>query len=73
MLRFSFVAVFYSMYSLHVIISGLMKEVSCVTRSGGLKVHSRSTDHKSLLKHRNFDFALFRGWGGGDNYLKSDF
>ena len=29
-------------------------------------------DHYSLLKHRNFDFALFRG-GGGDTYLKSDF
>ena len=26
----------------------------------------------SLLKHRNFDFALFRA-GGGDTYLKSDF
>ena len=25
----------------------------------------------SLLKHRNFDFALFRA--GGDTYLKSDF
>ena len=24
------------------------------------------------LKHRNFDFALFRG-EGGDTYLKSDF
>ena len=26
----------------------------------------------SLLKHGNFDFALFGG-GGVDNYLKSDF
>ena len=38
----------------------------------GLKVHSKSTDHQSLLKHRNFDFALSTG-GGGDNYFKSDF
>ena len=34
----------------------------------GLKVRSRSTDHQSLLKHRNFDFALFEG-GRGDSYL----
>ena len=33
----------------------------------------RSTDHYSLLKHRNFDFALSRGGGGGDICLKSDF
>ena len=37
-----------------------------------MTVHSRSTDHYSLLKHRNSDLALFRG-GGGDTYLKSDF
>ena len=29
-----------------------------------------STDHKSLLKHGNFDFALF-GSGGVDSCLKS--
>ena len=32
---------------------------------------TRSTDHLSLLKHRNFDFAHFLR--GGDSYLKSDF
>ena len=25
------------------------------------------------VKHRNFDFALFRGGEGGDTNLKSDF
>ena len=29
-----------------------------------------SIDHWSLLKHRDFDF---RGGGGGDSYLKSNF
>ena len=27
----------------------------------------------SLLKHCNFDFALFQAGGGGDTYPKSDF
>ena len=37
---------------------------------------TRSTDHYSLLKHRDFDFEHFEGGGGGgggDSYLKSDF
>ena len=25
------------------------------------------------MKHRNFDFVLFLGGGGGDSYLRSDF
>ena len=66
-LCFSFVVVFYSMYSLHVIINGWMKEVVMCNKNLRLsiKVHSRSTDHKSLLKHRNFDFGLLFGGGGG--------
>ena len=34
---------------------------------------TRSTDHYSLLKHRNIDFGGGGGGGGGDSYLKSDF
>ena len=43
----------------------LMKEVVMFNLDMRLKVLSRSIDHWSLLKHRNFDFALFRGGGGG--------
>ena len=48
------------------------KMLLCVTRTWGSKVHSKSTDHKSLLKHPNIDFAFLEE-GGGDTYLKSDF
>ena len=52
----------------------MMKEVVMSTQVSPLKsVHSRSTDKYSLLKHRNFDFALFRGGDGADAYIKSDF
>ena len=51
----------------------LMKEVVMCNKNSRSEVHSRSTDHKSLLKHRNFDFALFRGGEGGDIYFKFDF
>ena len=59
----SFIVVLYSTYSLYAVIKMiLMKEVVMCN----LKVHSRSIDHWSLLKHRNFDFALvFLGEGGG--------
>ena len=52
----------------------LMKEI--VMCNNNLRIRSpltRSTDHWSLLKHRNFDFAHFLRGGGGDSYLKSDF
>ena len=72
-LCFSFVVVLYSMYSLHAKLLkwfSLMKEI--VMCNNNLKLKSpltRSTDHQSLLKHCNFDFAHFlRGvcvWGGG--------
>ena len=45
-----------------------MKEI--VVCNNNLRLKSplkRSTDHQSLLKHRDFDFQ------GGDSYLKSDF
>ena len=51
----------------------LMKEI--VVCNNNLRLKSpltRSTYHKSLLKHRNFDFAHFLK-EGGDSYLKSDF
>ena len=38
----------------------LMKEAVMCNKKLRLKVHSRSTDHQSLLKHRNLDFALSR-------------
>ena len=57
----SFVVVLYSMSSLYAVI----KMVLLDERGSRVKVQSRSTDHLSLLKHRNFDFALFRGEGGG--------
>ena len=34
---------------------------------------TRSTDHWSLLKHRNIDFEVEGGGGGGDSHLKSVF
>ena len=44
----------------------LMKEVVVMCNKNlRLKGQLRSTDHYSLLKHRNFDFALSRGGGGG--------
>ena len=41
-----------------------MKEVVMRNKNLRLKNPPKSTDHCSLLKHRNFDFALFRGGGG---------
>ena len=81
-LCFSFVVVLYSMYSLHAKLLkwfSLMKEI--VMCNNNLKLKSpltRSTDHQSLLKYCNFDFAHFlRGVcvcvGGGDSYLKFGF
>ena len=54
----------------------LMKEIVMCNNNLRLKSPlTRSTDHGSLLKHRNFDFGHFLrgGGGGGDGYLKSDF
>ena len=56
----------------------LMKEiVMCNNILGPKSPLTRSTDHYSLLKHCNFDFAhfvfLWGGEGGVDSYLKSDF
>ena len=53
----------------------LMKEIVMCNNNLTLKSPlTRSTDHQSLLKHRNLDFAhFFFGGGGGDSYLKSDF
>ena len=50
----------------------LMKEVVMCNKNLSLKSPLKVNRHYSLLKHLNFDFALFRG-GGGDTYLKSDF
>ena len=55
------------MFCSHVIINGLMKEVVMCNKKWRLKSPlkvNRPLDF--LLKHRNFDFALFRG---GGNYL----
>ena len=49
-----------------------MKEFVMCNKNLRLKVHSRSTDHESLLKEGNFNFAFFRG-RRVDSYLKSDF
>ena len=50
-----------------------MKEIVMCNNNLRLKSPlTRSTDHQSLLKHRDFDFAHFLR-GGGDSYLKSDF
>ena len=44
----------------------LMKEVVVCNNNLRLKIPlTRSTDHWSLLKCRNFDFAIFKGGGGG--------
>ena len=58
----SFVVVLYSTIACMQLFKwlSLMKEVVMCNKN-----HSRSTDHYSLLKHCNFDFALFRGEGGG--------
>ena len=49
----------------------LMKEIAMCNKNLRLKSPlTRSTDHYSLLKHRNI---RFEGGGGGDSYLKSDF
>ena len=51
-----------------------MKEIVMCNNNLRLKSPlTKSTDHHSLLKHRNFDFAHFLRGGGGDSYLKSDF
>ena len=63
-LCFSFVVVFYSMYNSNVIINGLMKEVVMCNNKWRLKSPLKvNRPLESLLKHRNFDFALFRGGG----------
>ena len=50
----------------------LMKETVMCNNNLRLKSPlTRSTDHKSLLKHCNVDFK--GGGGGGDSYLKPDF
>ena len=53
----------------------LMKEIDMCNNNLRLKSQiTRSTDHQSLLKHRNFDFAFFLGGGGGsDSYFRSGF
>ena len=49
-----------------------MKEIVMCNNNLRLKSPlTRSTDHYSLLKHHNFDFAHFLR--GGDSFLKSDF
>ena len=43
-----------------------MKEIVMCNNNLRLKSPlTRSTDHQSLLKHRNFDFAHFLRGGGG--------
>ena len=64
------------MYSLYAIIKVVLLNEEIVMCNNNLRFKSpltRSTDHYSLLKHRNFDFAHFLRGGGGDSYLKSDF
>ena len=52
-LCFSFIVVLYSMYSLYANIKVVL------LNERGLSPLTRSTDHQSLLKQRNFDFAHF--------------
>ena len=68
----SFVIVLYSTIACIQLLKwfSLMKMV--VMRNKNLKVHSRSTDHYSLLKHRKFSLCPFSRWEG-DTYLESDF
>ena len=65
MICLSFIAVLYSMYSLYAVFKMvIIDERGChVQQELEAKVHSGSTDHQSLLKDRNFAFALFRGGG----------
>ena len=65
MICLSFAVVLYSMYSLYAVIKMvLFDQRGChVQQELEAKVHSGSTDHWSLLKHRNFAFALSRGGG----------
>ena len=55
----------------------LMKEIVMCNKNLRLKSALKVNRPLELLKHRNFDFALFRagggGGGGGHTYLKSDF
>ena len=55
------------MYSLYAILKwfSLMKEIAMCNNNLRLKSpFTRSTDHYSLFKHRNFDFAYFLKGGG---------
>ena len=66
-LRFSFVVVLYSMHSFYAIVKVvLLDERGCLMCNKNLRLKSplRLTDHKSLLKHTNFDSALFLGGRG---------
>ena len=72
LLSFSFVVIFYSMYSLHVIINGLMKEVVMCNKTWRLKSPLKVNRPTGVYYSTLILILPFLG-GGGDNYLKSNF